>query len=408
MSSSTNPLPSPGDPSSGEKRPLSGSAFQLVLTAQVGGSGKTQKSLATAIARMEKAKARLQYFEALAAYTDRVDQEKLQLAAREYRACVEHEVRVWDGWYDHCPHKLTKSLSKLLREILVWKLQQAVFEGGITELEPLLDRHCPPPNIEEQTEMLGVAREFMESMTGVKFDGEDFHPNMGPADFARLDEKYGERLRNAADYGPLPPRKKTKKQLAAEIQRKQAEELLDRDLNRLFKDLVLKLHPDREQDPEARLQKEELMKGLIRARDEGDYTELLRMHVEVCGNIAAPDRQLLSEGTVKTLIRLLNEKTGAIQVQTASLRADNLLWAPILRFTEILMTDQQLILEAVQSRAAMFREDTRQVKETLERYQSDSQAFFRYLKSRPHKAGLEDDWGFLGNPGGLGSMRRRG
>lgn len=391
-------LPDSGDPLSGAERPLSESEFQVALTAKVSGSVKTQKSLATAITRLEKAKARLRYFEALAAYSDGADQEKLQPVLREYRACVEHEVRTWDGWYDACPHPLTKSLRKLLHEILIWKLQQAVMEGGMTELEPLLDRHCPPPSDEQQSEMLGVARELMESMTGVKFDREDFHPNMGPEDFARLDEKYGERLRNAAGPGGLPPRKKTKKQLAAEIQQKQAEELLDRDLNRLFKDLVLKLHPDREQDPEVRLQKEELMKGLIRARDEGDYTELLRMHVEVYGSTQAPDRQLFSEGTVKTLIRLLNQKTGAIQAQIVSLRTDHPLWRQVRGFTEILVTDQQFILDAVQTRAAMLREEIRQMKETLERHRSDPKAFFRYLKSRPHEADLEEDWDFPENP----------
>jgi len=391
-------LPDSGDPSPGEQRPLSESEFQVALTAKVVGSVKTQKSLATAIARLEKAKARLRYYEGLAAYTDSVDREKIQPVSREYRACIEHEVRTWDGWYDNCPHKLTKSLRKLLQEILIWKLQQAVIEGGMIELESLLDRHCPPPSAEQQSEMLGVARELMESMTGVKFDREDFHPDMGPEDFARLDEKYGERLRNMAGQGPLPPRKKTKKQLAAEVQQKQAEELLDRDLNRLFKDLVLKLHPDREQDPEARLQKEELMKGLIRARDEGDYTELLRMHVEIYGSVTAPDRQLFSEGTVKTLIRLLNQKTGAIQAQMVSLRNDHPLWGQILGFTEILVTDQQFILEAVQSRAAMLREEILRMKETLERHQSDPKAFFRYLKSRPHEAELEEDWDFPEDP----------
>jgi hypothetical protein len=67
------------------------------------------------------------------------------------------------------------------------------------------------------------------------------------------------------------------------------------------------------------------------------------------------------------------------------------------RFTEILMTDRKIVIQVADGRAASFRELTRHIEQALERYQRDAEAFFRYLRSRPHEADLDDDWEFEGD-----------
>ena len=70
-------------------------------------------------------------------------------------------------------------------------------------------------------------------------------------------------------------RKKTAKQLDKEKKEKEVEALLNKDINKLFKELAKAIHPDREQDPTLRDKKENLMKQLSNARDNMNIGEIL-------------------------------------------------------------------------------------------------------------------------------------
>lgn len=70
-------------------------------------------------------------------------------------------------------------------------------------------------------------------------------------------------------------RKKTAKQLEKEKKEKEVEALLNKDINKLFKELAKAIHPDREQDPALRDKKENLMKQLSNARDNMNIGEIL-------------------------------------------------------------------------------------------------------------------------------------
>ena len=70
-------------------------------------------------------------------------------------------------------------------------------------------------------------------------------------------------------------RKKTERQLEKERKAKEVEDLLNNDINKLFKELAKVIHPDREQNPELREKKEDLMKQLSNARDNMNIGEII-------------------------------------------------------------------------------------------------------------------------------------
>jgi hypothetical protein len=75
-------------------------------------------------------------------------------------------------------------------------------------------------------------------------------------------------------------RKKTKKQLQREELTKSNEILEKKGIRSIYISLVKILHPDTESDPTLRAEKEELMKKVTVAFEEGDLTTLLRLELE--------------------------------------------------------------------------------------------------------------------------------
>lgn len=85
---------------------------------------------------------------------------------------------------------------------------------------------------------------------------------------------------NAASFEKSQPRKKTKKQLEKELKQQEKEELRNKDIGKVYKQLAKIFHPDLETDAGKRLEKEELMKRLTIAYENKDLHTLLRLELE--------------------------------------------------------------------------------------------------------------------------------
>src|SRR5262249_9138644 len=78
-----------------------------------------------------------------------------------------------------------------------------------------------------------------------------------------------------------PPKKpKSKKEQLKEQKAKELEQLQKTGLNSIYKQLVKAFHPDLEQDPNSKGQKEDLMKKLIIAYEKNDLFTLLALQSE--------------------------------------------------------------------------------------------------------------------------------
>lgn len=127
---------------------------------------------------------------------------------------------------------------------------------------------------------------------------------------------------------PHRQRAKSKRTLDREAREREAQELRERDLGQLYKQLVKLLHPDLEQDPARRREKEEAMKRLTVAHEAGDVLTLLRLEVEWMHREQS-NLSRLGEERLATYNQVLREQVAELRQQVASV-GDHPRYAPLL------------------------------------------------------------------------------
>jgi hypothetical protein len=137
-----------------------------------------------------------------------------------------------------------------------------------------------PQKNEEESDFEEMRRHIEEDFknAGIEIDLSGLNAEMSEAEVL----EYIRQQRRLSDDGiPEPrPRKKSKKQLAREAQQKELEDLKQRGLKTIYKELAKILHPDLESDSVIRQQKEEWMKKLTAAYDARDLKTLLEIELE--------------------------------------------------------------------------------------------------------------------------------
>ena len=117
-------------------------------------------------------------------------------------------------------------------------------------------------------------RSILEDME-VDFNIDDMDREMTEEEILKKVEQLKNQFRQQAKKAE--PGKKTKKQLEKEARQ---EEERAKSINSIYKQLVKIFHPDLEQDPALRLQKEELMKKLTTSYKSGDLHTLLKLELQ--------------------------------------------------------------------------------------------------------------------------------
>lgn len=136
---------------------------------------------------------------------------------------------------------------------------------------------------EAAEEELDLMKEEMASMfegMGVDFNMDDMDRRMTGDEILQKIKELKDQFRQQAEKNESSPRKKTKKQLEKEANEKKLEEARAKSINSIYKQLVKIFHPDLEQDPALRLEKEELMKKLTTSYKSGDLHTLLKLELQ--------------------------------------------------------------------------------------------------------------------------------
>ncbi|HTI94462.1 MAG TPA: hypothetical protein VL727_27900 [Puia sp.] len=131
-------------------------------------------------------------------------------------------------------------------------------------------------------EGLDAMKQEMQSMfedMGVDFNIADMDREMTEEEILKKVEALNDQFRQQ-QAKKAEPGKKTKKQLEKEANEKKLEEARAKSINSIYKQLVKIFHPDLEQDPDIRLQKEELMKKLTTSYKSGDLHTLLKLELQ--------------------------------------------------------------------------------------------------------------------------------
>lgn len=199
---------------------------------------------------------------------------KVMPARSELHAAKRAWVIGLDGIFDR------KSWTKTERLTLEYLIRMQALEllqelGPDAELRAIYDRHSDVTLEEENQRELEITRAMAERMTGLDFSDDDLADEEEL--FARIRAAMEERAQAFADESKPQQRNKT----AAEIKREKEAALATQSIREIYRRLASNLHPDREQDPEARARKNDLMQRVNQAYEASDLLTLLEIQLEI-------------------------------------------------------------------------------------------------------------------------------
>ena len=115
---------------------------------------------------------------------------------------------------------------------------------------------------------------------GFDVDLDDIDSSMTQEELMRkITEKQEQLQHGGTAHEYQDPRKKSRKQLEKEAKEKLMEEARSKNISTLYKQLAKVFHPDLEQDPGLKIEKEEMMKQLTAAYEAKDLHTLLRLEI---------------------------------------------------------------------------------------------------------------------------------
>lgn len=115
-----------------------------------------------------------------------------------------------------------------------------------------------------------------------------------------------------------PPKKRTAKQLEAERLQKAAEEMKQKNISTIYKQLAKLFHPDLEQDEERKIEKEVLMKELTAAYEAKNLHTLLMLELKWIHN-ENDHLETLSEEKLSVYLQILREQARDLEYEANSI-----------------------------------------------------------------------------------------
>lgn len=183
-------------------------------------------------------------------------------------------------------HQLDDEIKDLYREIH-GKTPEEVFNEGLSEFKDILYKE----GIIDDLDLTDLDPE------------EDFEEQF----FSRVRQAMQEKFSDSNEAEQPSPKPKSKKELLKEEKARQLEVLQSKGIGSIYKRLVKELHPDLEQDPKKRQDKDLLMKRLTVAYEKRDLIELLALESEWLGSLEK-DEEAFNEETLKVYNSLLKEQ----------------------------------------------------------------------------------------------------
>jgi hypothetical protein len=161
----------------------------------------------------------------------------------------------------------------------IFQLEQAEPDDELKEIFKAVEKIDYDVAAEEGLDGMKQEMQSMFEDMGVDFNIDDMDREMTAEEILKKVEALKNQFRQQ-QAKKSEPGKKTKKQLEKEANEKKQEEARAKSINSIYKQLVKIFHPDLEQDPNLRLQKEELMKKLTTSYKSGDLHTLLKLELQ--------------------------------------------------------------------------------------------------------------------------------
>lgn len=183
-------------------------------------------------------------------------------------------------------HLFSRNDRAVLGEIIsiqlhnILNLEQTEPEDEFKEIFSAVEKRDYDEAAEEKLDLMKDEMQSRFADMGIDFNMDDMDRPMTEEELFDKMSELKEQIRQQAERNGSGPRRKTKKQLEKEANARKLEEARIKSLNSIYKQLVKIFHPDLEQDPVLRLEKEELMKKLTTSYKSGDLHALLKLELQ--------------------------------------------------------------------------------------------------------------------------------
>jgi hypothetical protein len=297
-------------------------ALRIVGAAKVPRSGKKQQRFSKLVKEVARLKDAVRAWSLAQPELARRAAECMRLAA-DHRAALAELVRVLDRSYSH--RSLTRQERRYLRELLCEMARDLLMAGGgLDDLKAIYNRHTrgdfDAEAAQEDAMQVRAIKSVLEQ-AGFDFAGADIRSvsDLEDAFHARADEMNREAERRQHQAGARTSRrKKSAREVAAEIRRESEQAQVGKALQEVYRKLAIALHPDREPDPEERARKTVLMQQINVAYDHKDLLQLLELQLRF-EQIDEAQIGTLAEDRLERYNRLLADQAAQLKEELAGL-----------------------------------------------------------------------------------------
>lgn len=291
-----------------------------------------------------------------------------------YWQARKEQIFFYDAFLNENRKKVSKKMVENIEDVLFHDIDEVGTRIDYEGLEELKKKYENKEGIEaERVSKLEKAAEFSQNF-GFEIDPEDVALTNSPKGMMDFYEKYKEQIHEAQKkFAEENKNSKSKKD-------EKAEALLNTDISKLFKQLVVEIHPDHETDETIRKQKEILMKELTAARDNQDILELLKIKnkIEAMLDKATDD---IDNKTIKRFIKLIKSQCSDLKEGLAVV-SDNVPYGDLMRYSKNLAGDKKKYLELLKSAKNMFTNKTEEVNLDMHRIKENPKLMDTHIHKR--------------------------
>lgn len=291
-----------------------------------------------------------------------------------YWQARKEQIFFYDAFLNENRKKVSKKMVENIEDVLFHDIDEVGTRIDYEGLEELKKKYENKEDIEaERVSKLEKAAEFSQNF-GFEIDPEDVALTNSPKGMMDFYEKYKEQIHEAQKkFAEENKNSKSKKD-------EKAEALLNTDISKLFKQLVVEIHPDHETDETIRKQKEILMKELTAARDNQDILELLKIKnkIEAMLDKATDD---IDNKTIKRFIKLIKSQCSDLKEGLAVV-SDNVPYGDLMRYSKNLAGDKKKYLELLKSAKNMFTNKTEEVNLDMHRIKENPKLMDTHIHKR--------------------------
>lgn len=225
---------------------------------------------------------------------------------------------------------LSDSLSSLLQSVI--REQGDLVEEDLQKIFQAVEGLSVDQAKEDDIQTVSELIEEDLARMGIDVDLSGFKADMTPEELAARMKDLEQQFSEQAGTPPPRPRRPSKSQLAKEAREREMEELRTKNIGSLYKQLAKLLHPDLEQDPTLRAEKEAAMKKLTIAHRDGDLHALLKLEIEWISREQA-DANRLTEEKLALYNQVLKEQAVELQGMIDSAH-EHPRYLPLMRYAD--------------------------------------------------------------------------